>query len=96
MGEKRDAYVPKLKHQIDQWNSDIDGLQAKAGKMGADTKAELQKRVDELRAKRQELEEKIMPIQKAGGEAWEDLKGGTNQALKALGDAVTAAKSRFK
>ncbi len=96
MGEKRDAYVQKLKDQIDQWNSDIDNLQEKAGKMGADAKAEMQKHVEELKAKRKDLEEKLKPVQKASGEAWEDLKGGTNQALKALGDAVTAAKSRFK
>lgn len=96
MGDKRDAYAQKLKGQIDQWNTDIDKLREKAGKMGADTKAEMQKQVEGLKAKRKELEEKLTPLQKAGGEAWEDLKGGTNQALKALGDAVAAAKSRFK
>jgi len=96
MGEKRDAYVQKLKHQIDQWNGEIDKLQAQADKLGATAKAEMQKHVETLKAKRAELEEKMTPIQKAGEEAWEDLRGGTNQALKALGDAVAAAKSRFK
>lgn len=96
MGEKRDAYVEKLKAQIDKWNADIDGLQAKANQAGADAKVKMQKHIDDLKAKRQELEEKIKPIQKAGGEAWEDLKSGANQAFKALGEAVQAAKSRFK
>lgn len=96
MGEKRDEYVEKLKGQIDKWNSDIDQLQAKANKAGAEAKATMQKHIDDLKAKRAELEEKVKPIQKAGGEAWEDLKAGANQALKALGDAVSAAKSRFK
>lgn len=96
MGEKRDAYVEKLKAQIDKWNADIDGLQAKANKAGAEAKVKMQKHIDELKAKRQELEEKMKPIQKAGGEAWEDLRSGANQALKALGEAIESAKTRFK
>ena len=96
MGEKRDEYVEKLKDQIDKWNADIDQLQAKADKMGAEAKVKAQKHIEDLKAKRLQLEEKLKPIQKAGGEAWEDLKSGANQALKALGEAVNAAKSRFK
>ncbi len=32
MGEQRDAYVEKFKVKLDEWNSEIDALQAKAEK----------------------------------------------------------------
>ncbi len=38
MGEKRDAYVQKLKGKLDEWNTEIDKLQAKSEQIKADAK----------------------------------------------------------
>ena len=95
MGEKRDEYVEKFKKSIDGWNDDIDKLEAQAGKAKADVRAQLDKQIAELKTKRQDLQRKMSEMHKASEGAWEDVKAGADIALKALGEAVSSAKSRF-
>jgi len=96
MSETRDAYVQQLKAKMDEWNAEIDKLEAQADQAEAQTKLEYQKQIEDLRAKRDDLEKKIAQLQQASSEAWEDLKVGTERAWNALGDAVKSAADRFK
>ncbi len=96
MGEKRDAYVQKLKGKLDEWNTEIDKLQAKSEQIKADAKDKYQKHMDELMAHKKEVETKLAQVGKAGEGAWQDLKGGMDKAWKAMGESVQAAKTRFK
>jgi hypothetical protein len=47
----RDAYVRKLKAKLDEWNAEIDKLQAKAELAEAEAKIEYEKQLADLRAK---------------------------------------------
>ena len=76
MNEKRDAYVQKLKAQLDEWNADINKLEAKADQAEVRAKIEYHKRIADLRARRKEVEDKIGELQQAGEGAWEDLSRG--------------------
>lgn len=96
MVDKRDAYVEKLKSKIDEWNRDIDKLQAKADQMAADARVKYQKQIEGLKAKQKEVQDKMGQLQKASGEAWVELKTGMNSAWKALGESVKSAKTKFK
>ena len=49
MSEKQ-AYEKKLEAQLDAWSADIDKLKAKADKVGADTRLEIERRVKDLQA----------------------------------------------
>jgi chromosome segregation ATPase len=95
MSEKRDAYVQKLKENINQWSDEIDKFQVKAEKTKADVQVQFKKHIEELKAKRHGLEGKLADLQKADEKAWEDIKGGVDKAWHALGESFTAAKSRF-
>lgn len=95
MGTKRDAYVEKLKGNIVKWNAEIDEFQAKADQAKAEAQAEFHKQITEIKAKRIVLEEKIEELNKAKDEAWEDVKSGVDVSRQILGQAITAAKSRF-
>lgn len=95
MGEKRDAYIEEVKSKIDKWNVEINKFQAKAGKAKAEAQVQYRKEIEELKAKRKLLEEKIADMQRAGETAWEDIKGGVDTAWKSLGDSIQTAKSRF-
>jgi len=95
MGEKRDAYVEKMKAKIDEWNTEIDQFQVKAGQAKADIQIQYEKQIEELKAKRQELQGKIEELQKAGETAWEDMKLGLDAAWHSMGESVKSAKSRF-
>jgi len=92
----RDAYVEKFKAELDQWNADIDKLEAKARAAEADSKINYQKHLEELRARRDKAREKLEQVQSAGDEAWDDLKSGADEAWNAARDAVRSAMQRFQ
>ncbi len=96
MGEKRDAYLAKLKTRLDEWNADINKLEAKASQLNEESKAQYRIQIENLRTKRTELEQKISDLRKASEEAWTDVKGGVEGARKALDEAIQSARTRFK
>jgi len=96
MNEKRDAYVQKLKSQLDEWNADISKLEAKADHAEARAKIEYHKRIADLRSRRKEVEDNIRELQEAGEGAWEDLKQGLENSWEILKASYTKAKSEFK
>lgn len=96
MSEKRDAYLQNLKAKMDEWNAEIDKIEAKADQAEAESKIEYEKQLEDLRAKRKDVEEKMAELQQAGDGAWEDLKAGIEIAWDSLGNALKSAASRFK
>jgi len=96
MNEKRDAYVQKLKAQLDEWNADINKLEAKADQAEAQAKIEYHKRIADLRARRKEVEDMIGELHQAGEGAWEDLKQGLENSWEILKASFTKAKSEFE
>ncbi len=96
MTEQRDAYIQKLKAKLDEWNAEISILAAKAEQAGAEAKIEYHRQLDDLRAKRRELEGKISELQEAGESAWEDLKQGLENSWEILKISFTKAKSEFE
>jgi len=96
MNEKRDAYAQKLKAKMDEWNAEIDKLAAKADQAEADVKIEYQKQIEDLRAKRKDVEDKIAELQQAAESAWEDLKQGLENSWEILKASFTKAKTEFK
>lgn len=96
MTENKDVYVEKLQAKMDEWNAEIQKLEAKVRQAQADSKIKHEKDLENLRAKRRELEEKITQVQQSGKGAWQDLKAGIESAGQALDMAVKSAASRFK
>jgi len=91
----RDAYVQKLKAKLDEWNATIDKLQAKADQTEAESKIKYEKQLADLRAKRKEVDEKILELEQAGESAWEGLKQGLENSWDILKASFTKAKSEF-
>jgi uncharacterized coiled-coil DUF342 family protein len=96
MTEKRDAYVQQLKAKMDEWNAEIDKLQAKTDQAEAEAKIEYHEQIEGLRAKRKEVEDKMAELQQTGEGAWEDLKQGLENSWEILKSAFAKAKSRFE
>ena len=95
MQEKKDAYVRKLKAKIDEWNAEIDLLSAKADQSRADLKLGYLERIEEMRKKRSELEEKVKALQEAGESAWDELKEGLEESFQVWKDSFSKAKAAF-
>ena len=81
---------------MDEWNVEIDKLQAKADQAEAEAKIEYHEQIEDLRAKRKEVEAKIAEVQQAGEGAWEDLKQGLENSWEILKGAFAKVKSRFE
>ena len=96
MSERRDAYIQRLKAMLDDWNAEIERLTAREDKAGPNAKIEYHKKLDELRTKRDDLEDRIDAMQKAGDDAWEDLKFDLESSWEFLKDGLSIFKSEFQ
>jgi chromosome segregation ATPase len=92
----RDEYVEKIKAKLDQWNAEIDKLEAQAREAEADEEIQRQKQVDELRRQRDQAEVKLKELQEMSTDAWNDMRSGFEEAWNNLSTAFESAKSRFK
>jgi hypothetical protein len=92
----RDAYVRKLKEQIDRWNAELSKLEAKAKQPLAGMKETYERQLKELRGRRNVVQQQLVEIQKAGDHAWDDLREGTDKAWKAMEESIKKAWSVFK
>jgi len=91
----RHEYIDKLKEKLDEWDSDIDGLEDRAQKAKADLKFELEDQITSLKLKRDIAKLKLSEIMDASEEAWEDVKTGADEAWADIKDAMEKAKSHF-
>ena len=92
----KEAYEKKLQAQLDEWNTEIDKLKAKADKAEADAQLEYYKQIKELRSMQEEANSKLAELKEASDDAWEDLKAGMDSAWDSLGNALKSAASKFK
>ena len=93
---KRDVYVERLKAQLDEWNAELDKLEAKTQEFEASARLGLQEDLKELRKKRDAAKARLAEIQEASEEAWEDLVHGFERSWDIFKESVEQAVSRFK
>jgi nucleotide-binding universal stress UspA family protein len=96
VSKKRKAYAEKVEAQLKEWGTEIDILKAKAEKAKAEAKIKYYERIQDLRAKQESLGQKLQELKGPGGEAWEEVKTGVDQAVKDLKEAFKRAKSKWK
>lgn len=94
--ESREAYIEKLKAQLDRWNAEIEKLKARAGQIKSDVKLGYEKQMKDLEEKHKRAGEKLEELRRADAGAWRDLKAGIENTWQTLGDSIRFAVSRFK
>jgi multidrug resistance efflux pump len=92
----RDAYVKKMKEQLDQWNVEAAKWEAKAKVAQASMKAEYEKQLNMLNSRRDEAMYQLKLLQGASTDAWQDMMKGSDQALKSMQEAFNRARSHFE
>lgn len=91
----RHEYIDKFKNKLDEWDADIDVLEAKARETTDELKVEFVDQLASLRVKRDIAKLKLAEIKDASEEAWEDIKGGADDAWSSLKQAIEKARSHF-
>jgi DNA anti-recombination protein RmuC len=96
MSAKRDAYVEKMKKQLDELNAQADELEKKMQHTEKDVQAKLQQQLEGVREKRDQLMNKLEEMKTAGEDLWEKLVGEVEHAWEAFKHSVNYFKSYFK
>jgi len=100
MSETKNEFLEEMKKQLDdlnyRWNIERNKVEAMTQKATAEAKKQFEEEREEFRQFRKEMQEKIVDLDVASDNAWEDLKEGTEQAWTALSDAFKKAVSHFK
>lgn len=85
--EKKDLYRKKIEAQIDEWDAQISVLKAKTKKAGADARLRLDRQIEELKARKDDIRSRLKDMQKSGDDAWHKLRDGVDKAVGELKSA---------
>ena len=100
MTEQKDEFLTQLKKQYDElnyrWSRERDKFEADIQHESADIRKEFEAKREEYRQYREELQEKIVDLDVASDNAWEDLKDGAEKSWNSLSLAFDKAASHFK
>lgn len=94
--EKKNEAVAYSKKLVGETDTKIKQLEAKASKASGDTRAEYDKVVKDLKAKRVQASKKLDAMGKATGAAWDSAKDSFADAYKDLHEAYEKAAAKFK
>ena len=92
----RDQYLEQFKAKLDEWNAEIDKLEANARSAQADAKVRYDKQLTELRKMRDDAQKRFSEMQAASTEAWDAMLKGAENAWNVWADAFDEARSKFR
>src|SRR3990167_181744 len=92
---KRNEYMEKLKAQLEEWEYDIDRLEARLDDVQDEAKVRLDKTIKDLKVKQKDVQGKLRQLEGAAEEACTDIKDGLELAWDSLKLGFLAAKSEF-
>lgn len=91
----RDEYLAKLKSKLDEWDEDIDRLQAKAGDAQAEVRDQYHKQIERMREMRNDAMARYSEVQDAAADAWEAMAKSTEKVWKTWFAAFDDARAKF-
>lgn len=94
--ELQNAYKQKMAAQLKEWDAQVNLLEAKMENVGADMRVKRAEELHELRAKLRVASEKMKELEKASGEAWEQVKETADKIWEDLKTGLADAHSKFK
>lgn len=94
--QDRQAYIEKLKAQMDQWDAEIDKLEAKAREAQADQRVRHEEAVQDMRQRRDEAQKMLKRVQEASAASWKDLRTGFDAAWSDVSKAMDRAMARWR
>ncbi len=86
----------KLEAQLEEWDEKLKEVKSKTKESTAKTRAEVEKQLHSVAAKRAVAEEKLAELRKRSEYAWEDLRDGTVKAWGDMKEALDHVVARFR
>lgn len=94
--DNKEKYIERLKTKLDEWNEEINRLEAKAKKAEAGARERYEKELQNLRAYYSEARQKYLNIQKATKDTWETLRQEAEEASGKIREAINRYNSDNK
>jgi len=82
------AYHDKMEAQLKEISAKVEVYKAKAAKLSADARIEIEKEIARLRPMQETARSKLAELRAASSEKWEELKVGVDKAWNDLTAAV--------
>jgi methionine salvage enolase-phosphatase E1 len=92
--ENRRELVARLSARVRELDIEIKELEAIAGRTAEEVKAEYHEQIINLFLRKEELNDKVNRLQKASGDAWKDMKAGTELSWEVFNDAIKKLRNR--
>ena len=92
---EKEIYEKKLQAKLNEWQAEIDKMKAKADQANAESQAQYQEHLRDLRNHRDAVHAKLKDVQQARGEAWDDVRKGADAAWDSMSHAMQSAWNRF-
>jgi len=89
---KKNAYIEKMKHQLDELNSNMNKLEAKATEAKEDAKAKYKEEMGKMRHQSKLAKEKLESLVSASEDTWETMVA----EMEKVRDAFTHSFHYFK
>jgi uncharacterized coiled-coil DUF342 family protein len=80
--------IDKMATRLKELEQEIRELEKLADKAVAELKADYSKQIKDLFLKKDELQTKVSKVIEAGGNAWEDMKAGSELSWEVFEDSV--------
>jgi hypothetical protein len=94
--ENRREYIDRLAARLDELESKIHELGEIADKAVEEVKAEYYQQIKDLFLKKEELQKKVSKIREASGNAWEDMKAGSDLSWEVFNESAKSKKGKRK
>jgi len=94
--KNREEYIDHMTAQLKEWSRKIDELEFRARSAKADARTTYEKRIQDMKNKREGVVKSLRELKGAGNEAWESMTGGVEAAWDDFKHAFTEAKDKFK
>lgn len=91
-----EAYREKKAAQLKEWSAQIDLLDAQVENSGADLRLKRAVELEELRVRQRTASAKLQDLEKASGEAWEQVKITADKIWEDLKIGMAEAHAKFK
>jgi hypothetical protein len=93
MDNKRE-YIVKMDARLKELDGEISKLEKIADKAVKEMKAEYHRQIEDLFLKKAKVQDQVDKLQKASGNAWEDMKAGAELSWEVFQDSVKTGKRK--
>lgn len=94
--DSRQAYIEKVKAQLNQYDAQLAEMKARADQVAAGAQVEYHSMIEEALVKRDAMQAQLTQLHRSSESAWEEIQRGLEKAGHELQKSFEAALTQFQ